>query len=97
MVVSIIKEDVDFFTKSIVDNQILLEMLGVVSKKARNLLKELEPFGFGKVSGGGGKEEGSGFLLFYTNKKRELEKYLKKKKINFYKFQQDFRGLEYED
>src|SRR3989344_3382835 len=28
MVVSIIKEDVDFFTKSLIDNQILLEMLG---------------------------------------------------------------------
>ncbi len=97
MVVSVIKEDLDFFTKSIIDNQVLLEMLGVVSKKAKNLLKDLEPFGFGKVTGGGGKKEGSGFLLFYTTKRRELKDYLKKKKINFYKFQQDYRGLQNEN
>ena len=97
MVVSVIKEDTDFFVKTIIDNQILLEMLGVVSVKAKKLLKSLELFGVGKVTGGGGKKKGSGFLLFYTNKKSELEKYLNKKKINFYKFQQDFRGLQNEN
>ena len=94
MVVSIIKEDVDFFAKSIVDNQVLLEMLGVVSKKAKSLLKELETYGVGKVIGGGGKERGSGYLVLYTTKKNDLEKYLSNQNINFYKFQQDFKGLQ---
>lgn len=94
MVVSLIKEDIDFFAKSLVDNQIFLEMLGVVSTKTKKLLSDLEPFGFGKITGAGGVKDGSGIILFYTNKKKELENYLKKKKIDYYKFHQDFRGLQ---
>ena len=97
MVVSIIKEDAEFFAKTIIDNQVLLDMLGVASSKAKKLLKSLEKFGVGKVTGGGGKKTGSGYLLFYTNKKEQLEKYLKNKDINFYKFKQDFRGLHREN
>ena len=97
MVVSIIKVDINFFVKTLVDNQVLLEMLGVVSKNAKNLLKNLEVFGVGKVTGGGGKKAGSGYLLFYANKKNDLEKYLKKQNISFYKFHQDFRGLQNEN
>lgn len=97
MVVSVVKEDVDFFAKSLIDNQVLLDMLGVVSKKAKGLLKSLEPFGVGKVTGGGGKKTGSGYLLFYATKKNELEKYLRQQNINFYKFKQSFRGLQHEN
>lgn len=96
MVVAIVKEDLDFFIKTLVDNQIFLEMLGVVSMKAKNLLKNLEPYGYGKVTGGGGKKEGSGYLLFYTNKQEELETYCKKKKINFFRFKQSYEGVKRE-
>lgn len=97
MVVSIIKEDAEFFAKTIIDNQVLLDMLGVVSDKAKRLLKDLEKYGVGKVTGGGGKKSGSGYLLFYASKKNELEKYFKKNRIEFYKFHQDFSGLQYEN
>ncbi|MBI4008687.1 hypothetical protein HY357_00465 [Candidatus Roizmanbacteria bacterium] len=93
LVVSIIKEDSDFFARSIVDNQILLEMLGVVSSTAKKLLKDLEPYGVGKVTGAGGKKGGSGFIIFYTNKSKQLEEYCKKKKITFMKFKQSYKGV----
>lgn len=96
MVVSIIKEDVDFFAKTIVDNQVLLEMLGVVSKKTKKLLKDLEKFGVGKVTGAGGRKEGSGFILFYSSKPKELEKYCERKKISYLKFKQSLKGLKNE-
>ncbi|MCL4378864.1 MAG: hypothetical protein M1409_10930 [Actinobacteria bacterium] len=93
MVVSIVKEDTNFFQRCIVDNQIYLEMLGVVSKKAKVMLKNLLPFGVGKVTGGGGVKDGSGFLLFYTVNEDSLKEYLNRKKIVYYKFEQDFSGL----
>lgn len=93
MVVSIIKEDINFFAKSVVDNQVLLEMLGVVSKIAKKLLRDLEPYGYGKVMGDGGKKEGSGFILFYSQRPKELKAYCNNKKISFYQFKQDSVGL----
>lgn len=96
MVVSIIKEDVDFFTKSIVDNQIFLDMLGVVSIKARKLLIDLEPYGYGKVTGGGGKKEGSGYMLFYADKVKEFENYCKNKNVAYFKFKQSYEGVKKE-
>lgn len=96
MVVSMIKEDADFFIKAVVDNQIFLDMLGVVSNKAKNLLKELESFGYGKVTGGGGKKEGSGYMLFYADKIKQFEKYCKQKKIIYFKFKQSYEGVKKE-
>lgn len=96
MVVAIIKEDVGFFQQTLLDNEILLEMLGVVSSKTKKLLKNLSQFGVGKITGAGGKKAGSGFILFFADKKRELESYLNRQKINFYKFKADFKGV-YED
>ncbi|OGK44812.1 mevalonate kinase [Candidatus Roizmanbacteria bacterium RIFCSPLOWO2_01_FULL_37_16] len=93
LVVSIVKEDVGFFIRSIVDNQILLDMLGVVSKRAKNLLKDLEPYGYGKVTGGGGKKEGSGYMLFYADKIKEFENYCRLKNITYFKFIQSYEGV----
>ncbi len=93
MVVSIIKEDEEFFLKSLIDNEVLLEMLGVVSQKTKGILKKLELFGLGKVTGAGGAKEGSGFILFYAKKTKELEMYLKKKKIYFKKFRPSYEGV----
>lgn len=93
MVVSIIKEDLEFFSKTIIDNQIFLDMLGVVSNKAKKMLKDLEPYGYGKVTGGGGRKDGSGYMLFFTAKPKLLEKYCKKRNINYFKFKQSFAGV----
>lgn len=93
MVVSIIKEDEQFFAKSIIDNEILLEMLGVVSDKTKELLKKLEPFGIGKMTGAGGVKEGSGFILFYTKKPKQLEVLCVSEQIPYFKFKQSFEGV----
>ncbi len=96
MAVSIIKKDVQFFAQCVIDNQILLDMLGVVSKSTKNLLKQLEPFGVGKVTGGGGVKTGSGYLLFFTKNKKGLEKFLQDNKIKYFKFCQSYTGVKKE-
>ena len=93
MVLAIKNQDIDLFAKCILDNEIFLEILGVVSKKTKNLLKRLEKFGIGKITGAGGKNKGSGFLLFLAKKKDALIKFLQKEKINYFKFQPDWEGL----
>ncbi len=93
MVVAIRSENTAFFRQCIEDNEKLLEALAVVSSKAKVLLKDLAKFGVGKVTGSGGEEKGSGNILFFADKPRELESYLKQKKINFIKFKQDWEGV----
>jgi len=93
MVLAIKNQDIDLFAKCILDNEILLEILGVVSKKTKNLLKQLERFGIGKITGAGGKNKGSGFLLFLAKKEDALVKFLQKEKINFLKLSLDNKGV----
>lgn len=93
MVVSLVKEDKEFFKQTIIDNEKLLEKIGVVSDSTRKLLKTLQPFGVGKITGGGGQKTGSGFILFYTDRKSVMESYLKKKKINYLLFVPSFEGV----
>ncbi len=93
MVISIVKEDREFFQKTIRENEKLLEKLKVVSLKTKSLLKKLEKFGAGKITGAGGKETGSGFILFLAKDKEKLEEFLKRKKIDYYQFVQDYQGL----
>lgn len=93
MVISLIKEDREFFKQTIIDNEKLLEKIGVVSESTKKLLKTLQPFGVGKITGGGGRKTGSGFILFYTDRKSDMESYLKKKKINHLLFTPSFEGV----
>ena len=93
LISSIIKEDKNLFKKSLFDNEKMLEELGVVSEKTKILLKNLSKFGFGKITGAGGRKANSGFILFLAEDKKELEKYLKQKRINYYQFVQDYQGL----
>ncbi len=71
-------------------------MLGVVSKKTKKLLKDLEQFGYGKMTGAGGKAKGSGYLVFFTDRPKELEKYCKDKNISYFKFKQSYEGVKRE-
>jgi mevalonate kinase len=94
MVVAIVKEDAAFFRSSIEENQQLLEQLGVVSSAASTLLEQLKPYGAGKITGAGGKAEGSGFMLFYSDQPEQLEAYLKEKEVSYYQLVQDYKGLQ---
>lgn len=78
MVVSITTENTAMFQESIEDNEKALEQLGVVSESTIKLLQELKPFGVGKVTGAGGKTQGSGLLLFYITN-HEMFSAVKKK------------------
>jgi len=86
-------ENVDKFKIAIVNNENLLEDLGVISYKTKNLLKNLSKFGVGKVTGAGGYETGSGFILFFTENEKELVSFFKKNMISYYKFVPDNLGL----
>ncbi|PJE63036.1 hypothetical protein COU88_01715 [Candidatus Roizmanbacteria bacterium CG10_big_fil_rev_8_21_14_0_10_39_6] len=91
--VAIKKENINLFKNSFINNEILLEELGVVSEITKTLLKDLSQFGVGKVTGAGGRKEGSGFLLFYADDIEKLIEYLNINKIVFYKFVPDSLGL----
>lgn len=93
MVVSFIKEDAVFFQKSLVDNQIYLEMLGVVSGRAKKILKQLELYGVGKITGAGGQKKGSGYILFYPASPTKLKEYCEKEKLSYLKFKQSVGGV----
>ncbi|MBI2640985.1 hypothetical protein HYW87_00085, partial [Candidatus Roizmanbacteria bacterium] len=64
--------------------------------KTKKLLRELEPFGVGKITGAGGKKEGSGYVLFFAEKPQDLQAFCKKKKINNIKFRQSKEGVKKE-
>lgn len=93
LTLSLVKEDSSLFHDALVDNQKFLEGLGVVSKKAEHLLMDLKKFGAGKITGGGGRMAGSGFLLFYSKEKNKLTSYLESKKISYIKFKQSNQGV----
>ncbi|MEK7634243.1 MAG: hypothetical protein AAB437_05365 [Patescibacteria group bacterium] len=90
---SIVKEDINLFKESLVDNEYLLEQLEIVSEKTKKLLEDLSKFGVGKVTGAGGRETNSGFIFFLTEDKEKLIKFLKNKKINYFNFVTDYQGL----
>ncbi|MEK9169291.1 MAG: hypothetical protein AAB788_00955 [Patescibacteria group bacterium] len=93
LVISIQNGDAILFKKSLINNEKLLEKIEVVSKKTKKLLVDLSRFGCGKITGAGGYETNSGFLLFFAEDKEKLLKYLSTKKILYYKFTSDNQGL----
>lgn len=94
MTVAIVKEDKKFFGDQLKENGKLLSKLGIVSEHTKNLVSGLMRFGTGKITGAGGAQEGSGFMLFLANDAQEFENYCKKKKISFFKFEQSHKGVE---
>lgn len=93
LIISIRKEDKIAFKQCLIDNEKLLEKIGVVSEKTKKILNKLSKLGCGKVTGAGGRETGSGFILFFTENKKELEIFLKNNKIEYYQFVPDYQGL----
>mgnify|MGYP001074435766 CR=1 FL=1 len=93
MVLAIKEKNKALFREAILDNEIFLEIIGVVSSKTKKLLQKLYSFGVGKITGAGGKKDGSGFILFFAQKEKELISFLKREKINFFKFDFDDKGV----
>lgn len=93
MTLSIVKEDLQLFSQCIAENEHILEDLNLVSISTIKMLKELEEFGVGKVTGAGGTKSGSGYILFLTNNKDHVESYLQKKNISYMKFNQGSEGV----
>ena len=90
---SIEKGDTLLFKECLVNNERLLEQIGVVSQKTKKLFTEMSRFGVGKITGAGGLETNSGYIFFYADKKEELLNYLNKNKITYKKFVADNNGL----
>lgn len=95
-VVSLMKEDSVLFQKSIQENEEVLEKLGVASSSTILLLKKLKKIGVGKVTGGGGKTKSSGFVLFATDAKKEVEQILKKEGLTHTSLVPSYIGLKKE-
>ncbi len=86
MVASI--ESNNFDPKLITQNERLLEKIGVVGKKAKKIIKEIENLGgFAKITGAGGVKEGSGWILAYHPNADELDEFLRKNTIESYKIE----------
>ncbi len=93
MVVSIVKEDPRMFAECIDENQKLLVDFGIVSGSAQKLLAGLSPYGVGKVTGAGGRKEGSGLILFYITDKDGFRKYSVQEGLLTIPFKQQFEGV----
>jgi mevalonate kinase len=93
IIVSLMKEDTSFFVENINKNELLLDQLGTVSGKTKKLLHSLKNEGVGKVTGGGGKKDASGYILFYSNNIDETRRKLEKKSLIYSQFVPSYTGL----
>jgi len=93
LIISLVKEDSGFFQKTIVDNELLLEKMGIVSKQTKQLLLSLKDFGIGKVSGAGGRKRGSGYILFYNSSGYNFEEKCNMLQIPCVKFESEQEGV----
>ena len=94
MVVALAKEDVSFFKKSIVDNQKELEYIGVVSPSTKKMLQKWAPFGGGKITGGGGYKNASGFVLFFADDPDVFLSYMRNQDREVSRFCPSYNGLQ---
>jgi mevalonate kinase len=66
MLVALSNNDSQHLTQLIRDGEANLESVGVVSESAKQFIREIEKTGgAGKINGGGGQNQGSGFLLVF--------------------------------
>lgn len=75
-----------------------LEAIGVVGKKSKNMIKEIETIGGGcKILGGGGFESGSGMLLAYHTDPKKLLSLIKKNNWDYMEITLGEEGLKREE
>ena len=96
---------IDCFTKGkfndlvdlIAKNEKLLEELGVVGQKAKTLIQLIKQAGgAAKICGAGGLKRGSGMILAYSDKIKQLTFALKAKNIKFQKIKLACEGVKIE-
>ena len=92
------KGQFNYLKQLIFENEKLLEELGVVGKKAKEIIKKIENLGgSAKICGAGGIKEGSGILLCYHQNPETLLDFAKKNKIPSYQLKLGEEGLRDED
>lgn len=70
------------------ENQILLEQIGVVGQKAKNIIGQLQEHGaFCKITGAGGVKTGSGYILAWHENPQEFKENLEKMGLEFFQTQ----------
>lgn len=85
--VSMIKEDKEFFKRCIIEHGHLLEELGVVSRLTQRIVRDIEEFGGAKIIG-------NRFLLSYCENEQHLKKIINKYRLTYFPFKQSAIGLE---
>jgi len=86
------------FYSLIQENQRLLEKMGVVSERAKRIIRRVESIGgAAKICGAGGKKKGSGIILAFHPQIKMLEQALKKEQIPYFCSSLTNKGLIRED
>jgi mevalonate kinase len=71
------------FGELIHENEKLLEELDVVSDSTKSLIRKIEKIGgFAKISGAGGKKDGSGMILIYHKDMEKVNSFAKQNELN---------------
>jgi mevalonate kinase len=79
----LLEKKVSDFGRLMMENEGLLEKLGVVSESAKILIHRIEKMGgFAKISGAGGKKEGSGMILIYHKDIEKITFFTKNNNLN---------------
>jgi len=79
------------------ENERLLEEIGVVGRKAKRMVKEIEEIGgMAKICGAGGVKKGSGILLSYHKNILKLRKLAEERKWKIYQVELGVKGAKYE-
>lgn len=91
------KADFSQLKQLILENEKLLEQLGVVSGRTKKLIKELENLGVAaKICGAGGIKENSGVVLALVDHKDDIDQLLAKREIENFKIKINQRGVKLE-
>ena len=73
-----------------------LESLGVVSRKAKKIIRQVEGLGgAAKIIGGGGVKEGSGMLLVYHRRPQIIIDFATHNNLESFKIKLRQKGLKY--
>lgn len=79
------------------ENERLLEELGVVGEKAKEIIRDLEKIGgAGKICGAGGLKKGSGMILCFHQDLKKLKSWLLEKNLKFLKVKIHQEGVRIE-
>lgn len=90
---------VDGWTQELIkENERLLEKIGVVGKKAKNMIRQIEAIGgMAKICGGGGVKAGSGMILAVHQNEKTLIRLIKEQKWSYLRVKLGETGVRYEN